>query len=231
MRLITFAGPPSAGKTSAAIRTAEILLKEEAKVGAAKFDCISTQDDEAYAKKGIPVLTGISANLCPDHYYITNIADCVRWGMETGLDYLFCESAGLCNRCSPHIRGVTSICVVDCLSGVGTPKKIGPMLKFADVVVMTKGDIVSQAEREVFAFRVRQANGRAAQLFVNGLTGQGCFELARVCKEAPRTDGVENASIRFTMPKALCSYCLGETRIGENYQTSNSSIRKMEASA
>ncbi len=29
-------------------------------------------------------------------------------------------------------------------------KKIGPMLKAADIVVITKGDIVSQAEREVF---------------------------------------------------------------------------------
>ena len=29
------------------------------------------------------------------------------------------------------------------------PRKIGPMLKMADCVVVTKGDIVSQAEREL----------------------------------------------------------------------------------
>ena len=40
--------------------------------------------------------------------------------------------------------------------------------KLADVVVVTKGDIVSQAEREVFAYNVALANPRAAILFFNG---------------------------------------------------------------
>lgn len=66
-----------------------------------------------------------------------------------------------------------AVYVIDNLSGVDTPRKIGPMLKMADLVVITKGDIVSQAEREVFAYRVRQVNGPATILQVNGLTGQG----------------------------------------------------------
>jgi len=32
--------------------------------------------------------------------------------------------------------------------------------------------------------------------------------------------------LRFSMPSALCSYCLGETRIGEEHQMGN--IRKMD---
>jgi Ni2+-binding GTPase involved in maturation of urease and hydrogenase len=227
MRFVTFAGPPSAGKTSTAIKTAECLMREGFRVGAVKFDCISTQDDERYHKRGIPVLTGISGNLCPDHYFITNIASCVDWGSSLRLDFLFSESAGLCNRCSPHIKELRSLCVIDCLSGVYTPKKIGPMLLFADMVVITKGDIVSQAEREVFAFRTRQANKRAAILFVNGLTGEGAFELARRLKDAPAVDSLEHARIRFPMPQALCSYCLGETRIGEDYMTASISTRKI----
>jgi Ni2+-binding GTPase involved in maturation of urease and hydrogenase len=70
MKLVTFAGPPSAGKTSVALRTAENLTAAGFRVGAVKFDCISTTDDALYRKKGIPVLTGISGSLCPDHYFI-----------------------------------------------------------------------------------------------------------------------------------------------------------------
>jgi Ni2+-binding GTPase involved in maturation of urease and hydrogenase len=137
VRLVTFAGPPSAGKTSTAVKTAECLKAGGYKVGAVKFDCISTSDDGVYKRHDIPVLTGISGALCPDHYFITNIDECVQWGLSEGIDFLFSESAGLCNRCSPHIRGVRSLCVIDCLSGVNTPKKIGPMLLFADLVVIT----------------------------------------------------------------------------------------------
>ncbi|GHV29464.1 hypothetical protein AGMMS4952_15210 [Spirochaetia bacterium] len=228
MRLVTFAGPPSAGKTSAAIKTAEFLLKEGFTVGAVKFDCITTADDELYRKRGIPVLTGISGNLCPDHYFITNIEDCVGWGLSHKLDFLFSESAGLCNRCSPHIKGVRSLCVIDCLSGVNTPRKIGPMLLFADMVVITKADVVSQAEREVFAYRAREANRKARFLFVNGLTGEGASELARFLKDAPEIDTLNHAKIRFPLPQALCSYCLGETRIGEDYATNSVIARKIE---
>ncbi|MDR1030622.1 MAG: hypothetical protein LBL76_07090 [Treponema sp.] len=227
MKLITFAGPPSAGKTSAAIKTAEYLMHEGFRVGAVKFDCISTEDDELYQKKGIPVLTGISGNLCPDHYYIINIQDCVEWAKTQGLDFLFSESAGLCNRCSPHIRGVTGLCVIDCLAGVNTPRKIGPMLIFADMVLITKGDIVSPAEREVFAFRVSKANRKAQVLFVNGLTGQGTFELARRLKNAPETVSLEHGKIRFPLPVALCSYCFGETRIGPDYTSGSFPAKKI----
>ncbi len=120
-----------------------------------------------------------------------------------------------------------AVCVVDNLSGVNTPKKIGPMLKMADIVVITKGDIVSQAEREVFAARVAAVNPKAAVLHVNGLTGQGAFELSSLFDEETRmVESLIGAKLRFTMPSALCSYCLGETRIGETYQMGN--VRKMK---
>ncbi len=113
------------------------------------------------------------------------------------------------------------MCVVDNLSGVHTPRKIGPMLQTADVVVVTKGDIVSQAEREVFAFRIKQVNPKAAVLSVNGLTGQGSLLLQRHLQRAPAVDALEGVRLRFSMPAALCSYCLGETRIGRDCQIGN----------
>ena len=40
-------------------------------------------------------------------------------------------------------------------------------------------------------------------------------------KEAKEVEDLEGKKLRFTMPSALCSYCLGETIIGEDYQTGN----------
>lgn len=228
MRLVTVAGAPSAGKTSVILRAAEGLTVAGLKLGVVKFDCLFSEDENRYRRAGIPVKTGLAGGLCPDHFFITNIEACVRWGRQCGFDLLISESAGLCNRCSPHIRGVPAICVIDNLSGVHTPRKIGPMLKTADVVVITKGDIVSQAEREVFAFRVKQVNPRAAVLPVNGLTGQGALLLQRHLESAGTIDTVENARLRFSMPAALCSYCLGETRIGPDCQVGN--IKMMDLS-
>ena len=157
MNLISISGPPSCGKTSVILKTIDAFKEKGLEVGVVKFDCLYTDDDRLYEKAGVPVKTGLSGSLCPDHYFVSNIEEVVQWGLARKLDVLITESAGLCNRCSPYLKDVVSVCVIDNLSGVGTPKKIGPMLKSADVVVITKGDIVSQAEREVFASKVQMS--------------------------------------------------------------------------
>jgi hypothetical protein len=88
--------------------------------------------------------------------------------------------------------------------------------------------VVSQAEREVFAFRAREANRNARFLFVNGLTGEGASELARFLRDAPEIATLNHGHIRFPLPSALCSYCLGETRIGPDYATNSMIARKIE---
>lgn len=115
--------------------------------------------------------------------------------------------------------------MIDQLSGIHAPQKIGPMLKMADIVVITKGDIVSQAEREVFAMKVQYMNPKAEIYRINGLTGQGAGQLAdHLCSFGGETS-ITGGRLRFPMPMALCSYCLGETRIGSEYQIGN--VKKM----
>lgn len=227
MNLVIFSGPPSSGKTSIILKTIESMRKRDLKVGVVKFDCLSTDDDILYEKAGIPVKKGLSGALCPDHYFASNIEEVVQWGVKSGLDLLVTESAGLCNRCSPYIREIKGVCVIDNLSGINTPKKIGPMLKAADIVVITKGDIVSQAEREVFSSKVNSVNPKATIMHINGLTGQGAYELSTLLyNEDNQLETVQGMELRYPMPSALCSYCLGETRIGEAYQMGN--VRKIE---
>lgn len=225
MRVITVAGPPSVGKTSVVVRTAKCFATQGLVAGIVKFDSLTTSDDEIFAAAGLPVAVGLAGSVCPDHFFVSNIDDCLAWGQRRGLDLLIAESAGLCNRCSPHVQGVLAVCVVDNLSGIHTPRKIGPMLKLADVVVVTKGDIVSQAEREVFAFNVRLANPRAVVLSFNGITGQGAAELAFHMTTAPTIDTLEGRRLRFPMPSSVCPYCIGETVIGRDHQRGN--VRKM----
>jgi len=225
MRVITVAGPPSVGKTSVILKTARMLGDKAGRIGVVKFDSLSTCDDETYGKAGLPVVVGLAGGLCPDHFFVSNIDDCLTWAKGQGLDLLIAESAGLCNRCSPHIQGALGVCVVDTLSGIHTPRKIGPMLKLADIVVVTKGDIVSQAEREVFAYNVQEANPKAVLLSFNGITGQGSVELGFHLARAPEVERLEGSRLRFPMPSAVCPYCVGETCIGADHQRGN--VRKM----
>lgn len=227
MDLITVSGPPSSGKTSILLRTIEHFINRNLKVGVVKFDCLFTDDDLYFQRLQIPVKKGLSGSLCPDHYFVSNIEEVVEWGHNEKLDILITESAGLCNRCSPYIKEIKAVCVIDNLSGINTPKKIGPMLKSADIVVITKGDIVSQAEREVFTMKVQSVNPKAIIMHVNGLNGQGAYELSTlIYNERNQVVTLEGMKLRYPMPSALCSYCLGETRIGKKHQVGN--VRKID---
>lgn len=221
MKLVTAAGPPSCGKT--AVLSKALVHCREAGFSPAvvKFDCLFSKDAALYEAHGIPVSVVLSGSLCPDHFFATNLEETLAWAGGAGADLLVMETAGLCNRCSPHILGVLGLCVIDNLMGIDAPAKIGPMLRLADMVVVTKGDMVSQAEREVYRHRIRQMNKTAVIRHVNGLTGQGCKELGAVLAGAPEVESIVEKRLRFPMPAAVCSYCLSETRIGEKYQKGN----------
>ena len=192
MNFIVFSGPPSSGKTSVILKTISALKQQGISVGVVKFDCLHTDDDKLYEKEGVLVRKGLSGALCPDHFFASNIEEVVQWGNQNQLDLLITESAGLCNRCSPYLAEIKGVCIIDNLSGINTPKKIGPMLKSADFVVITKGDI----------------------------------ELSTLLYDKNQNiQTLEGMKLRFPMPAALCSYCLGETRIGKQYQLGN--VRKM----
>ena len=199
-------------------------------VGVIKLDCLSTNDADRYRQSGlVHVAQGLSGSLCPDHFFAGNVPRMLAWGLDRGLDFLFLESAGLCNRCSPHVMGSLAICVLDHLGGVQLPAKVGPMLRSADLVVATRGDLVSQAEREVFALEANHHAPRARVVSVQGRTGQGTLELSRKVESLARPISLEEPRLRFSMPSAVCSYCLGETRLGDERQIGNLKLLELPA--
>lgn len=226
IHFITFSWPPSSGKTSVIMKIIKNFLQKNIKVWVVKMDCLMTDDDKVYAELWIPVKKALSANICPDHFFVSNVEEIFQWWKKQDLEILITESAWLCNRCSPYIKDIKSVCVIDNLSGINTPKKIWPMLKLADIVVVTKWDIVSQAEREVFISRIKTVNPKAIVMNINWLNWQWAYELSNLLLEDKNLiETLEWMALRFSMPTAVCSYCLWETRIWKRFQMWN--VRKV----
>jgi hypothetical protein len=92
------------------------------------------------------------------------------------------------------------------------------MLTQADAVVLTKVDMVSQAEREIVAHTIRQLNNRAKLFMVDGLSGYGIEPVVDFLCLAPPPVSFEGDRLRYCMPSGVCSYCVGERRVGSAYQ-------------
>ena len=90
--------------------------------------------------------------------------------------------------CAVHLIPIKllAICVIDVTTGPNSPLKVGPLLTTADAAVMTKGDLVSQAEREVFRERILEANPGCRIIEANGLSGKGSAEIAELIRELAR---------------------------------------------
>ena len=219
MITIIAGGPPASGKTSILKHLILFLQRQQQVPAVCKIDCIQSHDDTIYEQLSIPVAQGLSENICPDHYLATNIIDIFQWGKDNLATHLCIETAGLCNRCAPFINRAVNLCVIDCVSSIRGPEKLGPLVTTADILVLTKTDQVSQAEREVFSYHLKELNPSALLQEVNGLTGFGVQRLGQmIFQKGICVDSLEEDQLRYTMPSANCAYCVGEIRIGTAYQ-------------
>ncbi len=215
MRFAVIAGTPGSGKTSVLMHAIRPLQDLGLRPAVVKVDCLWTEDDARIKRLGVPVCVALARDMCPDHFSIYNIEEMISWARSQGADVLINETAGLCLRCAPYPDGGLAVCVIDVTSGPNTPLKIGPLLTTADVVVTTKGDLVSQAEREVFRERVLEVNPRCRIVEANGLTGKGSKELADLIKSSD--DIKEDMQLRHNPPLAVCTLCTGELRVSKKH--------------
>ncbi|MBI9109558.1 MAG: hypothetical protein JEZ04_22640 [Spirochaetales bacterium] len=228
-KVIIVAGPPACGKTSVMIHSIKSLKRMGIKTAVVKIDCLATEDDQRYAGIDVPVKAGLSEDICPDHYFVVNLEEMIDWGTREEADLLIVETAGLCHRCAPGIDKSLSVCVIDSHSSIKIPEKIGPVLTTADIVIIVKGDSISQAEREVFQSRIRLINPKAEIVEANGLTGAGSEHIARLLLDKKEAEELIGAKLRHPMPTAICSYCMGEMRVGTKFQ--QGAVYKMDFSS
>ncbi|MDX9771542.1 MAG: GTP-binding protein [Tenuifilaceae bacterium] len=216
MKLVIIAGTPGAGKTSILMHTIKSLQLGETNPAVVKVDCLSTDDDKRFSSLGIPVLVGLSRDMCPDHFSIYNLDEMVEFANKYHANTLIMETAGLCHRCAPYTDNCLGICVIDSTSGPNNPGKAGPFLSCADIVVITKGDMISQAEREIFRERILEANPTCKIIDFNGLNGQGAAELAKQILQSENTFS-GNEKLRHNAPFSVCTLCVGEQRVSKKY--------------
>lgn len=209
------AGTPGSGKTSVLMHAVRDLKSAGMNPALVKIDCLWTEDDRRFQRLEVPVSIGLSREMCPDHYAIYNVEEMMEWAMKQKADVLLNETAGLCLRCAPYPDKCLAICVIDVTTGPNSPLKVGPLLTTADVVVMTKGDLVSQAEREVFRERIIEANPKCRIVEANGLSGKGSSELGELMRGWPDVSG--EMVLRHNPPLAVCTLCTGELRVSKEH--------------
>jgi len=210
MKFVIFAGTPGSGKTSV-IKYVIQELRADFKLFYVKFDCIKTEDDKFIAERyKIPVIKKLAGELCPDHYTALEIPKIIKENQDK--DIIILETAGLCLRCSPYIEEGLGVNVLDVISG--DPSRYGPILTEADIVAISKGDLISQAEREIFRANVLKVNPRAKLVETNGLTGEGMIDIVEFIKASSEIK-TEKLTLKHPMPSAICGYCYGNKIIEE----------------
>lgn len=213
MKLIIVAGPPSAGKT-ALIKQIVANLKSELKIAFLKIDVVKAYEDiELQNEFGIITKKIYSGDLCPDHAGVMILGDAIQWAEENESDLFIVESAGLCLRCSPYLNQGLGIIVLSSISGIHAPEKMGAMVSLADVAVVTKIDLVSQAEREVLIQKIREIHPAVIMLETNALQGtslQRLYDLIRISEDITP----DNLVLKGNPPLGTCTICVGKKEIG-----------------
>ncbi len=214
MRLMVVAGPPSAGKTSV-VRQMIGHISKTSTVAYLKIDVVTAFEDEELREEfGIPTRKIYSGDMCPDHMGIMIIRDALDWAEKEGAEVLILESAGLCLRCSPYFTDSFGICVMSSLSGTHAPLKMAPMIALSDICVVTKTDLISQAEKEVFRESIRQVSPDMDIVETNAIQGTGLKYLFRRLDSAPEIGDPDAVELRGVPPLGVCTVCIGKKGIG-----------------
>lgn len=213
MKLVICAGPATTGKTAVLRHVTKKLIGLGERPAFLKIDVQYADEDELFAKEfDIPTRKTYSGELCPDHCSVMVLGDALRWAERNLATILLVETAGLCLRCAPYADGGLGIAVLEATSGMNLPLKVGPILSLADIAVVTKIDLVSQAEREVFRARIQLAAPEVKVREVNALYGIGIDPLVEMVRQTP--EAPESLALRGNPPVGTCTICVGKKEIG-----------------
>jgi len=217
MKVIICAGPPTSGKTTVLKQVIRKLINADErkpyKPAFLKIDVQFADEDVLLSEEfNIPCKKVYSNDLCPDHCNVIVLGDAIKWAKSEGADILFVETAGLCLRCSPYIENSLGIVVLEATSGMNLPRKIGPMLSLADIAVITKIDLISQAEKEVFRANIYEA----ANIIVIETDALHGINIDHIIRKIETTEEFKEPSyLRGNPPVGTCTICVGKKEIGK----------------
>jgi Ni2+-binding GTPase involved in maturation of urease and hydrogenase len=213
MKLLVIAGPPSAGKT-ALVKQIVKRYQDELRIAFLKIDVVKAFEDIELRKEFNIVTKKIySGDLCPDHAGVMVLGDAIDWAEENRADLFIVESAGLCLRCSPYLNQGLGVVVLSSISGIHAPEKMGAMVSLADIAVVTKIDLVSQAEREVLIQKIREVHPQGVLMETNALQGTSLQRLYEMIKDSADIDK-DNLFLKGNPPLGTCTICIGKKEIG-----------------
>jgi Ni2+-binding GTPase involved in maturation of urease and hydrogenase len=212
MKLVICSGSSTSGKTTLLRQVVRRLVKKY-KLAYLKIDVQYANEDELFKEEfGIPVRKVYSGELCPDHCNVIALGDAIKWAQTQKADIFIVETAGLCLRCSPYIENSLGIMVLEATSGMNLPKKIGPMLSLADLAVVTKIDLVSQAEKEVFRANILDAT-KVDIVETDALRGINVDRVVKKIENGPELKAPYR--LRGNPPVGTCTICVGKKEIGK----------------
>jgi Ni2+-binding GTPase involved in maturation of urease and hydrogenase len=224
LKILVVAGPPSVGKTSVIRHIIKEFLNSSPSF--LKIDVVRAfEDEELHKEFGINTKKVYSGDLCPDHTEVMIMRDAIDWAESNKSNLLIIESAGLCLRCTPYITQSFGIAVVSAVSGSNTPLKMAPMIALADAVVVTKVDLISQAEKEVFRECIRKVTMSIDIVETNAVHGTGMRYLMKAINKSEEVVDKNTIQLRGIPPLGVCTICVGKKDIG--WQSHSGVIRKL----
>jgi Ni2+-binding GTPase involved in maturation of urease and hydrogenase len=214
VKLVIVAGPASVGKT-AVIRQIIREFRQHGTLVYMKIDVVRAFEDEELREEfGISTKKVYSGDLCPDHMGIMVLKDAISWAQNLHSDLLIIESAGLCLRCTPYTTQAFGLAVLSAVSGSNSPLKMAPMIALADMAVVTKTDLVSQAEKEVFREYIKVVAPSIDIIETNAIQGTGMRYLMNAIASYPDITDPAEIVLRGSPPLGVCTICIGKKEIG-----------------
>ncbi|MEG3071724.1 MAG: GTP-binding protein [Candidatus Syntrophopropionicum ammoniitolerans] len=189
-------------------------MKHDMKIAFFKIDVVKAFEDVELNKEfGILARKFISGDLCPDHASVMVLGDAVEWAETNRAELFIVESAGLCLRCSPYLNQGLGIIVLSSIAGIHAPEKMGCMVTLADIAVVTKIDLVSQAEREVLVQKIKETHPDLILMETNALQGTSLHRLYEIIRKSSDIDA-ETLVLKGNPPLDICTICVGKKEIG-----------------
>ncbi len=209
------AGPSSADKMSVNRQMLRHLIDTGKRVAYPKIDVVTSFENvELRAEFGDIDSQGLLQRHMPEPHGYNDDQGCP--GMSEGQEstvFIF-ESTRLCLRCTPYFTHSLGVCILFTISGTHALLKIA----LSNMCVVTKTDLISQAEKEVFRENIRGMSSQMDIMETNIIQGTGMKHLFKVMDSAPVLLNGTNIELRGIMLLSVYTMCIGKMDVKwQNY--------------